>query len=158
MHWKYENEEESKLLTSPLDEHHLHATLSEAMSVWLCTACIIVYTCAGRDQSLKIKSTSHAVLASHILKGACLGSLNAFLVCELYYAQVCAGVHTDRACVHVGTWYSELGVSALQFWMFKVNLKVNLDCALLPFCAVLAGFFLCMNSQFLILLHTSKSC
>lgn len=143
-------------------EHHLHATLREAGSVWLCTACIVVYTCAGKDQSLKIKSMSHAVLASHILKGACLGSLNAFfnaeLVCELHYAQVCAGVYTDRACVHVGTWYSKLGLSALQFWIFTVNLKVNLNCALIPFFAVLAGFFLCVNSQFLILLHTSKSC
>lgn len=46
-----------------------------------------------------IKSTSRAVLASHTLEGACLGSLNAFfffllfnseLVCELHYAQVCA--------------------------------------------------------------------
>lgn len=80
MHWKYENEEENKLLTRPLDEHHLHATLSEAGSVFLCTVCIFVYICAGRDQSLKIKSTGHAVLASHILKGACLGSLNAFLM------------------------------------------------------------------------------
>lgn len=39
--------------------------------------------------------------------------------------------------------------------MFAVNLKVNLNCALIPFFAVLAGFFLCMNSQFLILLPQS---
>ena len=103
-------------MTSPLDEHYLHATLSKTGSVWLCTASFIVYMCAGRDQSLKTKSTSRALLASHVLKGACLGAFfNTELVCELHYAQVCVGVHTDRACVCVGTRYSKLGVSALQF-------------------------------------------
>lgn len=57
---------------------------------------LIVFPCARREQSLIIKSTSHAVLASHTLEGACLGSLNVFflilfnseLVCELHYVRV----------------------------------------------------------------------
>lgn len=40
--------------------------------------------------------------------------INTELACELHYVQVCVGVHTDRAYVYVGSWYSELGVSVLH--------------------------------------------
>lgn len=70
----------------------------------MCTTCIIVYTCVERGQSLKIKSTSHAVLASHALEGACLGSLNAFLMPSWSVSCVMhnlAWVCTQLECVYM---------------------------------------------------------
>lgn len=154
MHWEYKNEEESKRLTIPSDKHRLHAALSKAE---VCDCVLLALLWIHVQEGIRAwRWNQQATLFWHPMSWRVLGSLNPFLtscwsVSCIMHKSVCV-------CVNVWAWFSKPRVSALWFWMFKVNLKVDLNCALLLLCIVLASLFWCMNSQFLTVLHTSKSC
>lgn len=72
---------------------------------------LLVFSGTQREQSLIIKSTRHAVLASHTSEGACLGSLNALMLSwsvscvTCRFVQVCVQID----CAHV---YADLVLQA----------------------------------------------